>query len=174
MPRWKKSGYAFAIHPSGRLDEEFRSGMAVLSRRIFPMVLPPMRVIDGFLWEMPGSFLDPIFSTGVSIALESGLRRKKPWSAHEGWPISALPNFRPSKTAKRFMSSAALLSVFYTPWFRIVLQVRRAFNPLSRGHDDSWRGSGNPSFVTRFLIHIFFGTAEDPAIHSNRANADPP
>ncbi len=109
-----------------------------------------------------GSFLDPIFSTGVYFALRSGLQA--------GQAVTHSPAHRTQgalqpRAARRFDRAQAhryrffrrLIRAFYTPAFRdVFLRPERwpagvrAINTVLAGHD-------RPSVADRLRLEVFFG-----------------
>jgi len=110
-----------------------------------------------------GSFLDPVFSTGVSIALESGLEAAKALERplKDGrFHRSRFRGFE-RRQAKRFNVFRRFVIGFYTPWFRdLLFQSAAVPQALFRAVVTILAGKWNPSLMTRFLIHIFFGAAK--------------
>jgi flavin-dependent dehydrogenase len=106
-----------------------------------------------------GSFLDPVFSTGVSIAMESGIE-----AAAELHRAMARNDFSASRFAafsrrqrKRFEIFRRFVVGFYTPQFRDIF-----FNPqppklIFRSVVTILAGRWNASLWTRFLNQLFFG-----------------
>jgi flavin-dependent dehydrogenase len=105
-----------------------------------------------------GSFLDPVFSTGVAVALESGLEAAQ--AAAEGLAAGDLSVRRFARFARRqrqrYCSFRRFVLAFYTPEFRVLFfnedPPRRMFRALVTVFAGYWR----PSFVTRMWIGIFF------------------
>lgn len=105
-----------------------------------------------------GSFLDPVFSSGVSIALESGIEAGRELSA-----ALAGDDFRAARFAafdrvqrRRYQLFRRFVTGFYTPWFRDVFfqpdappAIFRAVITVLAGH---WR----VSWRTRALLELFF------------------
>ena len=106
-----------------------------------------------------GSFLDPVFSTGVSIAMESGIE-----AAAELDRALARNDFSAQRFAafsrrqrKRFIAFRRFVIGFYTPQFRDIF-----FQPdpppfIFRAVVTILAGKWNASLWTRFLNHVFFG-----------------
>lgn len=106
-----------------------------------------------------GSFLDPVFSTGVSIALESGIE-----AAVELDGALKTNDFSAARFAKfsrrqhkRFERFRRFVLAFYTPEFRDVF-----FNPepprtIFRSVVTILAGRWNTCLWTRFLNQLFFG-----------------
>jgi flavin-dependent dehydrogenase len=105
-----------------------------------------------------GSFLDPVFSTGVSIAMESGIEaadeldralERNDFSARRFAAFSR-------RQRKRFLTFRRFAVGFYTPQFRDLF-----FNPhpprlIFRAVVTILAGKWDASPWTRFLNHIFF------------------
>jgi len=122
-----------------------------------------------------GSFLDPIFSTGVSIALESGLEAAKALERplKDGrFQRSQFHDFE-RRQAKRFHVFRRFVIGSTRHGSGICSSSPTCLNPSFARHDDS--GGEVESVVCDPLPDSYFlWNCEDPAIHSNRANADPP
>jgi flavin-dependent dehydrogenase len=106
-----------------------------------------------------GSFLDPVFSTGVSIAMESGIEAaaelhrallKNDFSAGSFAGFSR-------RQRRRFRSFRRFVVGFYTPQFRDVFFSPEPPNLIFRSVVTILAGQWNPSLWTRFLNHLFFG-----------------
>ena len=105
-----------------------------------------------------GSFLDPVFSTGVSIALESGIEaataldralargelRRKGFAAFE------------RIQRRRFESFRRFVLAFYTPWFRDLFFSPGAPPLLFEAVVTVLAGNWRPRIRTRLLIRAFF------------------
>jgi 2-polyprenyl-6-methoxyphenol hydroxylase-like FAD-dependent oxidoreductase len=106
-----------------------------------------------------GSFLDPVFSTGVSIAMESGIE-----AAAELHRALLKNNFSAASFAafsrrqrRRFQSFRRFVVGFYTPQFRDVFFSPEPPDLIFRSVVTILAGKWNPSLWTRFLNHMFFG-----------------
>src|SRR5207244_3517918 len=106
-----------------------------------------------------GSFLDPVFSTGVSIAMESGIE-----AAAELHRALVRNDFSASNFAafsrrqrRRFQSFRRFVVGFYTPQFRDVFFSPEPPDPIFRSVVTILAGKWNPTLWTRFLNHLFFG-----------------
>src|SRR4029453_19655848 len=76
----------------------------------------------GSLAGDPGSFFDPVFSTGVSIAMESGIEAAAELDralARNDFSASSLAAFS-RRQRKRFETFRRFVVGFYTPQFRAV------------------------------------------------------
>jgi flavin-dependent dehydrogenase len=106
-----------------------------------------------------GSFLDPVFSTGVSIAMESGIE-----AAAELHRASMRNDFSASSFAafsrrqrKRFETFRRFVVGFYTPQFRDVFFSPEPPKLIFRSVATMLAGKWNASLWTRFLNQLFFG-----------------
>jgi flavin-dependent dehydrogenase len=106
-----------------------------------------------------GSFLDPVFSTGVSIAMESGIE-----AAAELHRALMKNDFSASSFAafsrrqrRRFETFRRFVTGFYTPQFRDIFFSPEPPNLIFRSVVTMLAGKWNASFWTRFLNHLFFG-----------------
>jgi len=106
-----------------------------------------------------GSFLDPVFSTGVSIAMESGIEAAAELDRALTRNDFSAPSFAAfsRRQRKRFQTFRRFVVGFYTPQFRDVF-----FNPepstlIFRSVVTMLAGKWNASLWTRFLNHLFFG-----------------
>ena len=105
-----------------------------------------------------GSFLDPVFSTGVSIAMESGIE-----AAAELHRALARNDFSDASFAafsrrqrKRFQTFRRFVVGFYTPQFRDVFFSPRPPRLIFRSVVTMLAGKWNASLWTRFLNQVFF------------------
>ena len=105
-----------------------------------------------------GSFLDPVFSTGVSIALESGIE-----AAAELDAASRADDFRESRFAaygrrqrRRYEFFRRFVTGFYTPEFRDLFFSPDPPASIFRAVVTVLAGNWHPRFTTRVLIEAFF------------------
>ncbi|HSP16047.1 MAG TPA: NAD(P)/FAD-dependent oxidoreductase [Thermoanaerobaculia bacterium] len=105
-----------------------------------------------------GSFLDPVFSTGVSIAMESGIE-----AADELDRALAANDFSARRFAafsrrqrKRFLTFRRFVIGFYTPQFRDLFFKPNPPALIFRAVVTVLAGRWNASAWTRFLNHVFF------------------
>ncbi len=105
-----------------------------------------------------GSFLDPVFSTGVSIAMESGIE-----AAHELDRALAKNRFSARSFAafsrrqrKRFQTFRRFVIGFYTPQFRDLFFKPNPPQLLFRAVVTILAGRWNASVRTRLLNRFFF------------------
>jgi len=105
-----------------------------------------------------GSFLDPVFSTGVSIAMESGIEaadalhraaKRGDFSARQFTAFSR-------RQRKRFRTFRRFVIGFYTPQFRDLFFKPNPPHRLFRAVVTVLAGRWNASLWTRLLNNIFF------------------
>jgi flavin-dependent dehydrogenase len=105
-----------------------------------------------------GSFLDPVFSTGVSIAMESGIEaaeeldralRRRDFSARAFAAFSR-------RQRKRFQTFRRFVIGFYTPQFRDLFFKPNPPQLLFRSVVTILAGRWNASLRTRLLNRVFF------------------
>lgn len=106
-----------------------------------------------------GSFLDPVFSTGVSIAMESGIEAAA--ELHRAltgndFSASSFAAFS-RRQRKRFETFRRFVTGFYTPQFRDIFFSPEPPNLIFRSVVTMLAGKWNASLWTRFLNHLFFG-----------------
>jgi flavin-dependent dehydrogenase len=105
-----------------------------------------------------GSFLDPVFSTGVAIAMESGLEGAQAVDAGLARGDVSARAFRTfdRRQRARYRSFRRFVRGFYTPEFRDLFfspdPPRRLFRSVITVFAGYWR----PSLVTRAWVAIFF------------------
>jgi flavin-dependent dehydrogenase len=106
-----------------------------------------------------GSFLDPVFSTGVSIALESGIEaaRELDRAARGGDFSEARFAAFDRRQRRRFEVYRRFAVAFYTPWFRDLFFQPGPPPAIFRAVVTVLGGNWQPSLWTRFLIQVFFG-----------------
>ncbi len=106
-----------------------------------------------------GSFLDPVFSTGVGIAMESGIEAAAELDrAHKRNDFSARTFAAFSRRQRRrFETFRRFVIGFYTPEFRDLFFDPSPPKLLFRSVVTILAGKWNASLWTRFLNHIFFG-----------------
>jgi flavin-dependent dehydrogenase len=119
------------------------------------------RAYAGDRWVLAGdagSFLDPVFSTGVAIALESGLEAAQAMAdGLETGDLSARTFRRFARRQRqRYLSFRRFVLGFYTPEFRDLFFAeeppRRMFAALVTVFAGYWR----PSLATRVWVAMFF------------------
>jgi flavin-dependent dehydrogenase len=106
-----------------------------------------------------GFFLDPVFSTGVSVAMESGIE-----AAAELHRALMTNDFSASSFAafsrrhrKRFKTFRRFVVGFYTPQFRDIFFSPEPPSLIFRSVVTILAGRWNASLWTRFLNQLFFG-----------------
>jgi 2-polyprenyl-6-methoxyphenol hydroxylase-like FAD-dependent oxidoreductase len=105
-----------------------------------------------------GSFLDPVFSTGVAIAMESGLEAARAIDralSRGDVSASAFETYNRRQRA-RYLSFRRFVLGFYQPGFRELL-----FNPdppqrMYRAVVTTLAGYWQPSLATRIWLKLFF------------------
>jgi flavin-dependent dehydrogenase len=105
-----------------------------------------------------GSFLDPVFSTGVSIAMESGIEAAA--ELHRGFmrndfSASGFAAFS-RRQRKRFETYRRFVTGFYTPQFRDIFFSPEPPPIIFRSVVTMLAGKWNASLWTRFLNQLFF------------------
>ncbi len=105
-----------------------------------------------------GSFLDPVFSTGVSVALESGIEAAAELDralARNDFSVRAFAAFS-RRQRKRYRSFRRFVVGFYTPQFRDIFFDPEPPKQIFRAVVTILAGNWNPKPWTRFLNHVFF------------------
>jgi flavin-dependent dehydrogenase len=105
-----------------------------------------------------GSFLDPVFSSGVAIALESGLEGAR--AVEQGLTTGDLTartfHVFDQRQRARYRSFRRFVTSFYTPAFRDLFfsddPPQRMFRAIITVLAGYWR----PSFVSRVWLRLFF------------------
>lgn len=119
------------------------------------------RAYAGDRWVLAGdagSFLDPVFSTGVAIALESGLEAAQAVADGLASGDLSVRRFRrfSRRQRQRYRSFRRFVLGFYTPEFRDLFFAeeppRRMFASLITVFAGYWR----PSLTTRLWVALFF------------------
>jgi flavin-dependent dehydrogenase len=106
-----------------------------------------------------GSFLDPVFSTGVSIAMESGIEAATELHralARNDFSAASFAAFS-RRQRKRFETFRRFVVGFYTPQFRDVFFSPEPPRLIFRSVATMLAGKWNASLWTRFLNQLFFG-----------------
>jgi len=119
------------------------------------------RAYAGDRWLLAGdagSFLDPVFSTGVAIALESGLEAGQ--AVDEGLRSGDLSSRQFATFARRqrqrFLSFRRFVLGFYTPEFRDLFFDEKPPERMFRALVAIFAGYWRPSLVSRIWIALFF------------------
>ena len=105
-----------------------------------------------------GSFLDPVFSTGVSIALESGLEAAAVLHRallRNDFSAASFAAFS-RRQRRRFRRFRRFVVGFYTPQFRDVFFSPDPPRLLFRSVTTILAGKWDASLQTRLLNHLFF------------------
>jgi flavin-dependent dehydrogenase len=105
-----------------------------------------------------GSFLDPVFSTGVSIAMESGIEAAGALHralARNDFSGASFATFS-RRQRKRFETFRRFVVGFYTPQFRDVFFSPEPPTLIFRSVATMLAGKWNASLWTRFLNQLFF------------------
>ncbi len=105
-----------------------------------------------------GSFLDPVFSSGVSVALESGLEAAETLAAAARAGDFSARRFRAfsRRQQRRFEAFRRFVLAFYTPQFRDLFFQPGPPPLLFRAVVTVLGGYWHPRFFTRRLIDLFF------------------
>jgi 2-polyprenyl-6-methoxyphenol hydroxylase-like FAD-dependent oxidoreductase len=105
-----------------------------------------------------GSFLDPMFSTGVAIALESGLEGAKAVDAALSRGDLSTRAFRSyaARQKARYQSFRRFVSAFYTEAFRDLFFSPDPPPRMFQSIVTLLAGYWNPSLVSRLWIRAFF------------------
>lgn len=105
-----------------------------------------------------GSFLDPVFSTGVAIALESGLEAAQAMDA--GLAAGDLSRLRFAqyhrRQRQRYLSFRRFVFGFYTAEFRDLFFAAQPPPRIFRSLVTVFAGYWRPTLRTRFWIAVFF------------------
>jgi flavin-dependent dehydrogenase len=105
-----------------------------------------------------GSFLDPVFSTGVSIAMESGIEAGGELHralTRNDFSASGFAAFS-RRQRKRFERFRRFVTGFYSPQFRDVFFSPEPPKLIFRSVVTILAGKWNASLWTRFLNQLFF------------------
>ena len=106
-----------------------------------------------------GSFLDPVFSTGVSIAMESGIEAGAELHRallRNDFSAASFADFS-RRQRTRFHRFRRFVVGFYTPQFRDIFFSPEPPRLIFRSVATILAGKWNASLWTRFLNHFFFG-----------------
>ena len=119
------------------------------------------RAYAGDRWLLAGdagSFLDPVFSTGVAIALESGVEAGQ--AVDDGLRAGDLSarRFRRFniRQRQRYLSFRRFVLGFYTPEFRDLFFSEDPPRRIFRSMVTVFAGYWKPSFATRLWVNAFF------------------
>jgi flavin-dependent dehydrogenase len=119
------------------------------------------RAYAGDRWLLAGdagSFLDPVFSTGVAIALESGVEAGQAVDAGLRAGDLSSRRFRrfSSRQRRRYLSFRRFVLGFYTPEFRDLFFSEEPPPRIFRAMVSVFAGYWRPAPVTRFWVAVFF------------------
>jgi flavin-dependent dehydrogenase len=119
------------------------------------------RAYAGNRWVLAGdagSFLDPVFSTGVAIALESGLEAAE--AMDRGLTRGDLSMRQFARFARRqrqrYRSFRRFVVSFYTPEFRDLFFDEQPPTRMFRAMVTVFAGYWQPSITTRLWVALFF------------------
>jgi flavin-dependent dehydrogenase len=119
------------------------------------------RAYAGDRWLLAGdagSFLDPVFSTGVAIALESGLEAAQAVAAGLAAGNLSARQFRrfARRQRQRYLSFRRFVLGFYTPEFRDLFFADEPPPWIFRALVTVFAGYWRPSLATRVRVSLFF------------------
>jgi flavin-dependent dehydrogenase len=160
-----------ALEPGPLLDRAIAetpavAGLLANARREWPVRVEKdfsfgSRAYAGTRWVLvgdAGSFLDPVFSTGVAIALESGLEAAQ--AIDEGLKTDDLSvrQFRrfDRRQRQRYRSFRRFVLGFYTPEFRDLFFNDDPPPRMFRSLVTVFAGYWQPSLATRTWVALFF------------------
>lgn len=105
-----------------------------------------------------GSFLDPVFSTGVAIALESGVEAARALDRALARGDLSARMFRTfaRRQHQRYASFRRFVLAFYTRGFRDLFFQPSPLSPLFRAFVTAVAGYWRPSLKTRVWLALFF------------------
>ncbi len=105
-----------------------------------------------------GSFLDPVFSTGVAIAMESGLEGARAIDAGLARGTLTRPAFRTfeRRQRERYLSFRRFVRGFYTREFRDLFFSPDPPERIFRSVITVFAGYWRPSIITRLWVVLFF------------------
>jgi flavin-dependent dehydrogenase len=119
------------------------------------------RAYAGDRWMLAGdagSFLDPVFSTGVAIALESGLEAAQAMSQALAARDLSARRFRryARRQCQRYRSFRRFVLGFYTPEFRDLFFANEPPKRMFRSLVTVFAGYWKPTLSTRIWVTLFF------------------
>jgi flavin-dependent dehydrogenase len=136
------------------------------SRRAWPVRVEKdysygARAYSGDRWLLAGdagSFLDPVFSSGVSIALESGIEAGRELDAALAAGDLSARRFREFDRIqrRRFAVFRRFVLGFYTPWFRDLFFSPEPPKAIFRAVVTILAGQWRVSLKTRLMLELFF------------------
>jgi flavin-dependent dehydrogenase len=119
------------------------------------------RAYAGDRWMLvgdAGSFLDPVFSTGVAIALESGLEAARAMASGleaDDLSVRRFGTFA-QRQRRRYRSFRRFVIGFYTPEFRDLFFADEPPARMFRALVTVFAGYWRPPFGTRVWVALFF------------------
>jgi flavin-dependent dehydrogenase len=119
------------------------------------------RAYAGDRWVLAGdagSFLDPVFSTGVAVALESGLEAAQEVAGGLASGDLSARRFRrfAQRQRQRYRSFRRFVLGFYTPEFRDLFFAEEPPPRMFRALITIFAGYWRPSIATRIWVALFF------------------
>lgn len=119
------------------------------------------RTYAGDRWVLAGdagAFLDPVFSTGVAVALESGLEAAQAVAAGLSTGDLSARQFRryTRRQRQRYRAFRRFVLGFYTPEFRDLFFAKDPPHRMFRALATVFAGYWRPSLSTRLWISTFF------------------
>ena len=119
------------------------------------------RAYAGDRWALAGdagSFLDPVFSTGVAIALESGLEAAQAMADGLAAADLSARRFRvyARRQRERYRSFRRFVLAFYTPEFRDLFFAEEPPRQIFASVVTVFAGYWRPGLVTRGWVAAFF------------------
>jgi flavin-dependent dehydrogenase len=169
LPREAFRGFA-GLEPEAILDRAIADTPAVArllapARREWPVRVERdfsfgSRAYAGDGWVLAGdagSFLDPVFSTGVAIALESGVEAGQAIEAGLAANDLSARRFRTFERRQRarYRSFRRFVVGFYTPEFRDLFFDDDPPDRMYRALATVFAGYWRPSLATRFWVALF-------------------
>jgi flavin-dependent dehydrogenase len=142
------------------------AGLLSVARREWPVRVEKdfsfaSRAYAGHRWALAGdagSFLDPVFSTGVAIALESGLEAAQAVDTGLRTGDLSVRCFRrfARRQRQRYLSFRRFVLGFYTAEFRDLFFAEEPPPHLFRALVTVFAGYWRPPLVTRAWVALFF------------------
>jgi flavin-dependent dehydrogenase len=159
------------VEPAGLLDAMIADTPIVAqllaqARREWPVRVErdysfSSRAYAGDRWVLvgdAGSFLDPVFSTGVAVALESGLEGAR--AIADGFANAELSARQFAEFARRqrrrYVAFRRFVFAFYTPAFRDLFFNADPPERMFRALVSVFAGYWNPPLMTRIWVALFF------------------
>jgi flavin-dependent dehydrogenase len=147
-------------------DTPVVAGLLAGARRVWPIRVEKdfsygARTYAGRRWFVAGdagSFLDPVFSTGVAIALESGLEAAQTVARcleTDRWRGPHVAGFS-RRQRQRYRSFRRFVLGFYTPEFRDLFFASDPPRTVFRSVVSVFAGYWRPRLTTRMCVALFF------------------